>query len=67
MESKNVTLPELAALAATRAAGGAGLGLLLAPKLGAANRRKVGWALLGLGVLSTIPIAVHLFGSSSSH
>lgn len=57
-----VSVAELALLAATRGAIGAGLGLLLADRLSARQRRVVGLPLLVGGVLSTIPIARRIFG-----
>lgn len=57
-----VSFAELAFLAATRGAIGAGLGLLLADKLSARQRRAVGLPLFVGGVLSTIPIARRIFG-----
>lgn len=58
MKQRTLTLPEIGFLAGTRAAFGAGLGLLLAGKLSRDTRRGVGIALLTLGALSTIPIVV---------
>jgi hypothetical protein len=60
MKGFEVSLPQLAFVAATRGLGGAGAALLIAPFLKVATRRKLGWALLGIGVLTTIPIAVRL-------
>lgn len=62
MKETTVTLPELALIAGTRAAGGAGLGLLLANRLSESQRRAVGWTLLLVGVLSTVPLALEVFG-----
>jgi hypothetical protein len=63
MIRRTLTLPELGLIAATRAALGAGLGLLLADRLKRDQRRAVGWTLLAVGVLSTIPLAAHvIFG-----
>jgi hypothetical protein len=56
MMVKTVTVPELALLAGTRVAGGAGLGLLLADRLGRRQRRAVGLTLLAVGALTTIPL-----------
>jgi hypothetical protein len=39
-----------------------GLALLLADKLDANQRKAVGWTLLGVGLLTTIPLAAMLFG-----
>jgi hypothetical protein len=58
-----LSIPELALISGTRAALGAGVGLLLADRLSDDQRRAVGWALVGVGVVTTIPIAVQLFGS----
>ena len=60
-ESKSVTLPELALIAATRGAIGFGVGLLLAPRFKQAQRRVLGWSLFLTGVASTVPIAMHVF------
>jgi hypothetical protein len=57
-----VTIPELMLIAGTRAALGAGLGLLLADQLPPGQRRAVGWTLLLIGALSTVPLAVEIFG-----
>jgi hypothetical protein len=54
--TRTVTLPELGMIAGTRAALGAGLGLLLADRLAPDQRRAVGWTLLAVGALTTIPI-----------
>jgi hypothetical protein len=62
MKETQVTLPELALIAGTRVALGAGLGLLLADRLSDGQRRAVGWTLLLFGALSTIPLAFEVLG-----
>jgi hypothetical protein len=62
MKETRVTLPELALIAGTRAAAGAGLGLLLANRLSESQRRAAGWTLLLVGALSTVPLALEVFG-----
>jgi hypothetical protein len=62
MKEARVTFPELALIAGTRAAAGAGLGLLLSNRLSESQRRAAGWALLLVGALSTIPLALEVFG-----
>jgi len=62
MRETRITLPELALIAGTRAAFGAGLGLLLADRLSADQRKAVGWTLLMVGALSTIPLAIEVLG-----
>jgi len=57
-----VRLPELALLAGTRGALGAGVGLLLSDKLSQEQRKNIGWTLVAVGVLTTIPLAAMLFG-----
>jgi hypothetical protein len=63
MSPKFVTVPELFMIAGTRVALGAGVGLLVADRLGAEQRRAIGWTLLGVGIISTIPLAAEvMFG-----
>ena len=62
MRETQITLPELALVAGTRAALGAGVGLLLANRLSDEQRRAVGWTLVLFGALSTIPLAFEVFG-----
>ena len=63
MKSHNVTVPEIAIVAATRAVAGAGIGLLAANYMRPETRRAVGWTLFAVGALTTIPIAMALFGA----
>lgn len=53
-----VTLPigELGVVAVTRGLLGAGIGLLVAKRLGESRRRHLGLTLLLIGALSTIPL-----------
>jgi hypothetical protein len=60
MIARKVTLPELALIAGTRAALGAGIGLLLADRLNDEQRRAVGWTLLAVGAITTIPLAAEV-------
>ena len=62
MKELQVTLPELALVVVTRAALGAGLGLLMADCLPAGERKAVGWTLLLVGALSTVPLAFEMLG-----
>ena len=50
------TIPEIMLIAGTRVALGAGIGLLISDRLNEDQRRAAGWALLAVGVLTTIPI-----------
>jgi len=58
---KTVALLDLGLLAGTRVMLGVGLGLLLGRRVPARLRRPVGWALLALGCLSTLPIACRIW------
>jgi hypothetical protein len=61
MKETRVTFPELALIAGTRAVAGAGLGLLLSNRLSERERRVVGWTLLLVGAVSTIPLALEVY------
>ena len=62
MKEVQMTLPELALLVGTRAALGAGLGLLLADRLPESQRKAVAWSLLLVGALTTVPLAFDVLG-----
>src|SRR5215831_439307 len=62
MIKAELTLPEIGLIAATRGLLGAGIALLLADKLSAEQRNAVGWTLVGVGALTTIPLALEVFG-----
>ena len=62
MKNVELQLPELGVLAITRAALGAGVGLLVSSLLDEKQRRAAGIALVLVGVITTIPFAVKVFG-----
>lgn len=62
MRDTRITLPELGLIAGTRALFGAGLGLLLADRLNDDQRRAIGWTLMLVGAISTIPLAFEVLG-----
>ena len=62
MRERGLTVPEIMLIAGTRAALGVGVGLLLADRLSPDARKAAGWALLGLGALTTIPILMNVLG-----
>lgn len=57
MKKLTLSLPEFFFVVATRAALGAGIGLLAAEKLRSRDRHRLGTALLAVGALTTIPAA----------
>ena len=61
MKEFRLTLPEIGLIASTRAALGGGVGLLLAERLNKKQCKIVGWTLLLLGVISTIPLGTLVF------
>lgn len=65
---KQVKLPyyELEIIAGTRAMLGIGLGLVLADQLSRDTRRKVGYALAAIGVVSTVPLILDIWGNRTS-
>ena len=62
MKKVEVTLPELAMIVGTCAMGAAGVGLLVADKLPKDSRKAIGWTLALIGAVTTIPLAISLFG-----
>jgi hypothetical protein len=63
MESRTFNIAQLFMLAGTRAALGLGVGLLISDRMSSEMKRKVGWSLVGLGALSTIPFAIKIFSN----
>ena len=63
MKPKEVTVPELALIAGTRGMLGGGIGLLLSGKLSREHRRAVGWTLVAVGAVTTIPLVIEVFGN----
>jgi hypothetical protein len=41
---------------------GAGIGFLISDKLNKDQRRGAGWALLGVGILTSVPLALDVIG-----
>jgi uncharacterized membrane protein YfcA len=63
MLKTELSLPELALIAGTRGMIGAGVGLLLADKLKDDQRKAIGWTLLIIGAVSTIPLAISVLNN----
>jgi len=60
MKKAELTLPEIALIAGTRGMLGAGAGLLLADRLNDDQRKAIGWTLLVVGAISTIPLVMEV-------
>ena len=56
LTQRAATIPEIMLIAGTRVALGVGVGLLISGWLNKDERQAAGWALLGVGALSTLPI-----------
>ncbi len=65
MKKVDLSLPQLGFVVATRVALGAGIGLLVAKRLCSRDRRRLGAALVAIGILTTFPAAYLLFGRRS--
>jgi hypothetical protein len=61
MKRHVVTIPEVGLIAVTRAMLGAGIALLLSHKLAPQQRRAIGWTLVAVGAVTTIPLALEVF------
>ena len=62
MKERSLTLPQIGLLASTRVALGAGIGLLIAGRLNRDQRKAAGWSLLGVGLVTTVPIVAGILG-----
>ena len=59
---RQLNTSDIIMLAVTRGMLGAGIGLLLAHKLSAEERRAVGRTLVVVGAVTTVPLALRIFG-----
>jgi EamA domain-containing membrane protein RarD len=60
MKEIRLSIPELALIASTRAALGAGAALLLGDSLTRDQKKAVGWTLLLVGVVTTVPLLANV-------
>jgi hypothetical protein len=64
MKTKELTVPDIGMIAATRGMLGAGVALLFSERLSQEQRRAVGWTLFLVGVVTTFPLLVKVFGQT---
>ena len=62
MKVRELTVPDIALIAGTRAMLGAGLGLLFSGKLSKEQRRAIGWTLVAVGAVTTVPLLINVLG-----
>jgi hypothetical protein len=62
MKKRKLSLPDIALIASTRGMLGAGIGFLLSNRMSKDQRRGVGWALVMVGAITTIPLIMNVFG-----
>jgi len=66
MKTVTLTIPELFLLVGTRALLGAGVALLIAKRLTDQQRETAGTVLVGIGLLTTVPLAFEVFGKAKA-
>jgi hypothetical protein len=62
MKDIRISMPELALIVGTRAALGAGVSLLLGDMLTKEQKKAVGWTLVIVGAVTTVPILAEVMG-----
>jgi hypothetical protein len=63
---RHLNTSDIIMLAATRGMLGAGIGLLIAGRLTDEQRRAVGRTLVLVGAVTTVPLAMRIFGHGSA-
>lgn len=66
MKTTTLTFPELILVAATRAMLGAGVALLVSRRLNDEQRETAGIVLTAIGILTTFPLVIEIFGKSQA-
>lgn len=62
MRNVDVSIPEMIFVAMTRGMAGVGIGMLAADCVRPEARKGIAWTLIGIGALTTLPIAATLIG-----
>ncbi len=60
MKATCISIPELALIAGTRAALGAGIALLVGEQLTKEQKKAVGWTLFLVGAVTTVPLLANV-------
>ena len=62
MKKTYLSMPELALIAGTRAALGAGAALIFGDRLARDQKKAVGWTLFLVGIVTTVPLLANVIG-----
>lgn len=62
MKATCISIPELALIAGTRAALGAGIALIVGDQLTKEQKKAVGWTLFLVGFVTTVPLLANVIG-----
>jgi hypothetical protein len=60
MKTSELTLADIGLIASTRGMLGAGVGLLLGGRMNHEQRRAVGWTLVIVGIITTVPLLINV-------
>jgi hypothetical protein len=60
MNTTELTFADIGLIASTRGMLGAGLGLLVSGKLSSEQRKAVGWTLVIVGIVTTVPLVLNV-------
>jgi hypothetical protein len=66
MPERKLKMTDIFLIAGTRVALGIGIGVLISQRFNRDQRRAVGWTLLAVGAVSTIPLAINVVGQKTS-
>lgn len=62
-----LSFPQLGLIALTRGMLGAGIGLLVSDHLNPEQRRAAGWTLVGVGLVTTVPLVAEVVMKRKRH
>jgi hypothetical protein len=65
MFERRITTADLILIAGTRVALGIGIGLLLSERFTRDQRKGAGWALVGMGAATTVPLVLNVIKKGS--
>jgi hypothetical protein len=66
MRERQLSMADIFLIAGTRVALGIGIGFLISERFSSDQRKAAGWALLAVGVITTIPLTINIVGKRAS-